>query len=88
MPIFYNQGANIIIACRDPRRAQLACENLIAQSKNQNIQVEILDLASLKSIREFVDRIKAKLNRLDILINNAGRKATLYLMKSYLKSDF
>ncbi|VDO59245.1 unnamed protein product, partial [Schistosoma margrebowiei] len=34
--------------------------------------IEQLDLASLTSIREFVDRIKIKYNKIDFLINNAG----------------
>jgi len=36
------------------------------------VEVEILDLSSLRSTREFAERILAKLDRLDILVNNAG----------------
>ena len=41
-------------------------------SKNPNVEVEILDLASLKSTREFAERILSKLDRLDVLVNNGG----------------
>lgn len=67
-----HQGARIILACRDSTRANEACAKLIKESKNKNIEVELIDLSKLKSIREFCDRIKLKLNRLDVLINNAG----------------
>lgn len=66
------RGANIILACRDATRAQVACDKIKAESKNENIEVEILDLGELKSVKEFSDRIIAKWTHLDILINNAG----------------
>ena len=67
-----HQGARIILACRDSTRANEVSAKLIKESKNKNIEVELIDLSKLKSIREFCDRIKLKLNRLDVLINNAG----------------
>jgi retinol dehydrogenase-12 len=66
------RNARIILACRDPKRGQDALEKIKAASQNDKIELEILDLASLKSIKEFSERINAKLDRLDILINNAG----------------
>jgi len=53
-------------------KAQLAQEKIIAESKNNQVDIEKLDCASFQSVREFADRFKAKYNRLDILINNAG----------------
>ena len=60
------------MACRDAKKANEACAKIIEASKNKNIEVELIDLSKLKSIREFCDRIKLKLKRLDVLINNAG----------------
>ncbi|XP_019624332.1 PREDICTED: retinol dehydrogenase 13-like, partial [Branchiostoma belcheri] len=39
---------------------------------NGNVVVEKLDLASLKSVREFAAKANGTESRLDILINNAG----------------
>ena len=60
------------MACRDATRANEACAKIIAETNNTNIEVELIDLSRLKSIREFCDRINKKLKRLDVLINNAG----------------
>lgn len=66
------RGANIILACRNQAKAQEACDKIIEKTKNNNVEIEIIDLGDLKSIKEFSERIKAKWSRLDILINNAG----------------
>jgi len=66
------RNARIILACRDPKRAQDAVEKIKTESKNENVEFEQLDLASLKSIRDFSERINKKPTKLDILINNAG----------------
>jgi NADP-dependent 3-hydroxy acid dehydrogenase YdfG len=60
------------MACRDATRANEACAKIIAETNNKNIEVELIDLSRLKSIREFCARINKKLKRLDVLINNAG----------------
>lgn len=66
------KGARIILACRDEAKACEACRKIIEESKNDQVEVELLDLSKMKSIREFSNRIKSKLDKLDILINNAG----------------
>jgi NAD(P)-dependent dehydrogenase (short-subunit alcohol dehydrogenase family) len=66
------KNAHVTLACRDLTRAQEAANKIKEISKNQNIFIEELDLASLQSIRDFAKNFKEKSNRLDILINNAG----------------
>ena len=69
---FFIAGASVILACRNQAKADEACERIKNTTKNEKIEVEILNLASLKSTREFVERFKTKHDRLDILVNNAG----------------
>jgi short-subunit dehydrogenase involved in D-alanine esterification of teichoic acids len=69
----YSQDAKVILACRNREKAQRAADRIILQTSNTNVEVEVVDLASFKSIREFALRFKAKHRRLDILINNAGK---------------
>ena len=70
---FAKRGARIILACRSQVRGDEACKSISYESGNENVEVELLDLASLKSTREFAGRILSKLDRLDILVNNAGK---------------
>ncbi|MDC0055893.1 oxidoreductase [Deltaproteobacteria bacterium] len=66
------KGARIIMACRSEKRAQTAKEKIIKQQSDAKIEIEILDLSSLKSVKEFSEKVHQKHDRLDILINNAG----------------
>ncbi|XP_046635257.1 retinol dehydrogenase 13-like isoform X3 [Daphnia pulicaria] len=66
------RGARVILACRDPKKAAIAKEDIIRESRNKNVFIRQLDLTSLKSVRKFAaDILKSEL-RLDVLINNAG----------------
>ena len=76
------RGARVILACRDEIKAKQACDNIIETSQNDQVEVELLDLSSLKSIKAFSERIKAKLDRLDVLINNAG-----LIVEKYSKTE-
>jgi retinol dehydrogenase 12 len=69
----YKKDAHVILACRSESKGREAVEKIINETKNEKVYFELLDLASLTSVRDFADRIKAKCKRLDILINNAGQ---------------
>ena len=65
-------GARVIMACRDMKKCEEACAEIIEATYNKKVFCKKLDLASLESIREFADDIKAsmsdvKLNHLVIL---------------------
>ncbi|CAF4413738.1 unnamed protein product [Rotaria sp. Silwood2] len=66
------RGAHVILACRDRKRAEKALKDICRLSGNNNVEIEILDLASLKSVRECAKRLRRRLSKLDVLINNAG----------------
>ena len=65
-------GARVILACRDLTKAERAAENIRQTTGNQDVLTYCLDLASLKSVRQFCSEILAKEKQLDILVNNAG----------------
>ncbi|KAF5307644.1 hypothetical protein FQR65_LT06699 [Abscondita terminalis] len=69
---FAKRGARVILACRNPVKAENAKTKMIEATGNKNIVVKILDLSSLKSVREFAKDVVATEDRLDILVNNAG----------------
>jgi NAD(P)-dependent dehydrogenase (short-subunit alcohol dehydrogenase family) len=66
------KGARVIMACRNMEKAQAALAQIRAEIPGAPAEVMQLDLASLKSIRQFADKFKAKYDRLDVLLNNAG----------------
>jgi len=66
------RGAKVYIACRDPERGALAVQDIKKKSRNENIHLRILDLASFESIRSFTENFLREEPTLHILINNAG----------------
>jgi NAD(P)-dependent dehydrogenase (short-subunit alcohol dehydrogenase family) len=60
------------LACRDRRRAEEALKEICRLSGNNNVEIEMLDLTSLTSVRECAKRLRDRLSKLDVLINNAG----------------
>ncbi|KPK85448.1 MAG: hypothetical protein AMS27_07265 [Bacteroides sp. SM23_62_1] len=66
------QGMHIIFNTRDDERGHASRNEIIKLSGNQNVDVFFCDLASMKSVCTFAGIIRAKYDKLDILINNAG----------------
>jgi len=74
-------GAQVVMACRNLASAQEAANGIRAEVPNALLEVAILDLASLDSVREF----SAKLIRdgsVDLLINNAGVMAPKHRLQT------
>lgn len=65
-------GASVYMVARDPAKGQAARDHIITRTGNQNVQLEIVDLSSLDSVRGFAARFMRKEGRPDVLINNAG----------------
>ena len=66
------RGARVIILCRNKTKATKAVSDIKLKSGNNNVEFEDLDLASLASVRKCAAVLQDKLDRIDILINNAG----------------
>ncbi len=69
---FARKGAQVIMACRNPQKAQTAYQEIKQTVPNSTVEVMALDLGSLESVRQFAATFKARYDRLDILMNNAG----------------
>lgn len=66
-------GITVVLACRNGQKAYEAKKKLTALvPKACDIEVLSLDLASLKSVRDFATIFLKSYNRLDYLIENAG----------------
>jgi len=65
-------GATVIMACRNPRKAEEARARIVAAVPHAKLEVAKLDMADLISIKSFAEGFVASGRKLDLLINNAG----------------
>jgi NAD(P)-dependent dehydrogenase (short-subunit alcohol dehydrogenase family) len=65
-------GARVILACRDKQRGEEALGRLNAAAPGARVELAILDLACLASVRQFAQREIAEQHPIHILVNNAG----------------
>ncbi len=65
-------GGTIVMGCRSATRGEAARQDIVRDSGNSKVYLEIVDLASEESTRSFAEEFKRKYPRLDVLINNAG----------------
>lgn len=65
-------GGDVIIAGRNPDKGAAAVARIQTQAPSARVRFDELDLASLKSVAAFADRMRGERDSLDLLINNAG----------------
>ena len=65
-------GAHVILACRNPLKAEEAKARIVAAVPQAAVEVAQVDMADLESIRAFAEGFVASGRKLDLLINNAG----------------
>jgi len=65
------RGAKVVMLCRNVEAAELVAEQIRKETEGEVI-VHRCDLASLKSVRECAEQLSNSLEKIDILINNAG----------------
>ena len=65
-------GANVIMVCRNQEKGEQAKEEIIQATDNENIELLICDLASLKDVKRFAEEFLQTHANLHVLINNAG----------------
>jgi NAD(P)-dependent dehydrogenase (short-subunit alcohol dehydrogenase family) len=69
------KGAHVVMACRNLEKAEAAADTIQREIPGASLKVQLLDLASLESIRDFAREFNNHYDRLEILINNAGLMA-------------
>ncbi|MGW2095050.1 SDR family NAD(P)-dependent oxidoreductase [Promicromonospora sukumoe] len=69
---FASAGARVVLAVRNPEKGADALAEIRAASPDALAEVRVLDLADLTSVRAFADALSRDLDRLDVLVNNAG----------------
>ena len=68
----YENGAHVVLAGRDLKKIEAAIASIEKLKGNGSVEAGIIDLASLKSVKQFAESFIKNYKQLDLLINNAG----------------
>ena len=66
------RGAHVIVTARNRSKGEAVAEEIRRSTNNPCVEVEELELGSMKNIRAFADRFLARHPALHLLIDNAG----------------
>jgi NAD(P)-dependent dehydrogenase (short-subunit alcohol dehydrogenase family) len=66
------QGFRVVLVCRNPDRAAAAQADIAASVPGAELDVVLCDLGELHSVRAAAAELLERLDRLDVLVNNAG----------------
>lgn len=70
--VLASKGATTVMACRNLQKANPKADEIRRAHPSASVEVMVLDLADLESVRRFTEAFRTKYSRLDLLINNAG----------------
>jgi len=65
-------GARVTIVARDRSKAEVIASEIVMETGNERIDIEIADLSLMKDVHALCDRLLAADDPIDILVNNAG----------------
>ncbi|XP_054127974.1 dehydrogenase/reductase SDR family member 12 isoform X2 [Melozone crissalis] len=65
------RGGTVHLVCRNKERAEVAKEEIVTETGNQNIFLHIVDISNPKEIWKFAEKFRNE-HKLNVLINNAG----------------
>jgi NAD(P)-dependent dehydrogenase (short-subunit alcohol dehydrogenase family) len=65
-------GHRLVLACRSEAKGQAVADAISRDTGNPAIEVVVVDLADLTSVRECAAALVARTDPVDVLINNAG----------------
>jgi len=66
------QGARVVMVGRDPARTVAAVADVAARSGSKEVSYLLADFSSQAAIRALADAVRSRVDRLDVLVNNAG----------------
>jgi NAD(P)-dependent dehydrogenase (short-subunit alcohol dehydrogenase family) len=66
------QGAQVVMVCRNAEKGEIARQDIISSTGNDQIDLMITDLSSLAGVRTLAEQVNNRYQQLHILIHNAG----------------
>ena len=70
--VLAHKGARVVLACRNPGKAEAAAEAIGALAPAGEVEVLALDLGDLDLVRGAAREVRDRFTSLDLLVNNAG----------------
>jgi NAD(P)-dependent dehydrogenase (short-subunit alcohol dehydrogenase family) len=67
-----SRGARLAFTSRNEERGRAALQEIRDRSGSESVEVMPLDLASFRSIRSFAADVLDRVDKIDVLVNNAG----------------
>lgn len=68
--------ATVVLGCRSAQNAARTRDDLLRATPRASVEVGVVDVSSLGSVRAFAEALQRRFPVLDVLINNAGIMAT------------
>src|SRR5262245_8781503 len=65
-------GARVAMVGRDPARSDAALREVTTRTGSKDVSLFLCDFASQAAVRQLADAFRARYDRLDVLVNNAG----------------
>lgn len=65
-------GKSVVMACRNREKALAERDKIREETGNSCVEVRELDLASLRSVKDFTEQIRLSEEKVQALVNNAG----------------
>lgn len=69
-------GYHVIMACYNPVKAEPVKQRIIRETRNMDLEILPLDLASMESVSAFTGLVLGRAHRVALLMNNAGTMET------------
>jgi len=66
------QGARVIMVGRNQAKTEAALADVASRSRSKEVSYLLADFASQASVRALADAVRSRVDRLDVLVNNAG----------------
>jgi NAD(P)-dependent dehydrogenase (short-subunit alcohol dehydrogenase family) len=66
------EGAEVVMICRDPARGQRAWSQVAGLATRRPPVLMLADLSVQAEVRRLADEVKGRYDRVDVLVNNAG----------------
>jgi len=76
--VLAGHGAHVVLGCRNAEKGRRARDKLESELDRSSLELLLLDLADLVSVRRAADVVRRDHARLDLLVNNAGVMGTPY----------